>query len=118
MWRRRQCATCGSVITTHEAVDYGSAIAVQHSPKLLVPFSRDVLFVSIYESCKHRDNALDDASALTQTIIGLLLAHARHGKLDRGDLIAVATSVLERFDSTAATVYAAYHPLTRQPVTR
>lgn len=116
IWRRRVCNTCGSIITTHEVVDYGSSIVVQYSPKLLIPFSRDVLFVSIYESCKHRQDALSDANALTLTIIGLLLPHVRSGKLDRNDLVAVATSVLERFDTTAATMYTAYHPLSGRQV--
>jgi transcriptional regulator NrdR family protein len=113
VWRRRQCSNCGSNFTTHEVVDFGSTIAVQYSIRKLRPFSRDILLVSVYESCKHRSDALSDASALTQTIIGQLLAHIQEGKLDRDVIAAVTTAVLERFDKAAATMYAAYHPISK-----
>lgn len=111
IWRRRQCLNCGSNFTTHEIIDLGSTIAVHYSERKMRPFSRDLLFASIYESCKHRVEAIADASALTQTIVGLLLAHAPNGKLERDVIVTVTTTALERFDKVAATMYAAYHPL-------
>lgn len=111
VWRRRQCTQCGSNFTTHEVVEYGSSIAVQYSPRQLMPFSRDLLFVSVFESCKHRSDALGDASALTLTIIGQLLPHVQDGVLERDTVVAVASAVLERFDKAAATMYGAYHPV-------
>ena len=84
---------------------------VRRSPKELDPFSRDLLFVSIFESCKHRKTALADASALTLTIIGELVKIVEDGILERDTIVAVGTAVLERFDAAAATMYAAYHPL-------
>lgn len=109
-WRRRHCKACGSNFTTHEVADLGSTIVVARgNTEQLQPFSRDLLFVSIYESTKHRPDALDDASALTQTIIAQLSALATNGKLDRDVIVAVSTAVLERFDKVAATMYAAYH---------
>jgi len=84
---------------------------VRRSPKELDPFSRDLLFVSIFESCKHRKTALDDASALALTIIGELIKIVEDGSLERDTIVAVAAAVLERFDAAAATMYAAYHPL-------
>ena len=113
VWRRRQCQSCGSNFTTHEVADLGSTIVVQRGTKSLVPFSRDLLFVSVYESLKHRASSLADATALTQTIIGEAVHHAPNGKLDRDALVAIACAVLERFDKTAATMYAAYHPLSK-----
>jgi transcriptional regulator NrdR family protein len=115
VWRRRHCTSCGSNFTTHEAVEYGSAIVVQYSPRLLKPFSRDLLFISVYESCKHRSDALADATALTQTIIGQLLPHVRKGIIDRDIIATVSATVLERFDKTAATMYGAFHPPTAKP---
>ena len=73
------------------------------------PFSRDALFVSIYEACKHRPTALDDAGALTNTIIARLVPAAEHGKLGRNTIITIVHETLDRFDKTAAAVYAAYH---------
>jgi len=113
VWRRRQCQKCGSNFTTHEVADLGSTIVVQRGTRQLVPFSRDLLFVSVYESLKHRIKALEDATAITQTIIGEVVHHAPAGKLERDVLVAVAQAVLERFDKTAGTMYAAYHPLSK-----
>lgn len=111
VWRRRLCTNCGSNFTTHEAAEYGSTIAVQYSQRQLKPFSRDLLFVSVFESCKHRPDALGDASALTQTIIGQLLPHVQEGILEREIIVTIALAVLERFDKAAATIYGAFHPL-------
>lgn len=110
VWRRRQCVQCGSNFTTHEVADLGSTVAVQYSSRKLAPFSRDILFVSILESCKHRPKAIEDANALTQTIIAQLLPYAQEGVLERDMIATVSGAVLERFDKAAATMYAAYHP--------
>jgi hypothetical protein len=83
---------------------------VKGSGRTLKPFSRDQLFVSIYESCKHRSSAASDATALTLVVIGDLLALARSGILERDDVARVTHKVLKRFDAAAATYYAAYHP--------
>lgn len=110
VWRRRQCSKCGSNFTTHEVADLGSTVVVRYSAKKLVPLSRDKLFLSIFESCKHRPKAVDDATALSQTVISQLLPHAQKGTVERDVIVAVTTAVLERFDKAAATMYAAYHP--------
>lgn len=110
-WRRRQCTVCHNTFTTHEIVEFGTSIAVRRSERELTPFSRDELFISIYESCKHRPAALSNAAALTQTVIGLLRAHIVEGVLDRDVIAAVTAAALERFDPTVGTMYKAYHPL-------
>lgn len=75
-------------------------------------FDRDKLFVSIYEACKHRSGALSDATELTQTIVGEVLREiSPEGTLECSTLAKTAHSILERFDTTAATVYRAYHPI-------
>lgn len=113
VWRRRLCTVCGNNFTTHEAAELAGSIAVRYSTKELRPFSRDQLFATIYESCRHRPKAIADASALTQTVLDALRGLIQEGTLDR-DVIATAThAVLERFDKTAATVYLAYHPLAK-----
>jgi transcriptional regulator NrdR family protein len=82
---------------------------VRHSARVLQPFSRDKLFMSLYESCKHRPTALTDADGLTSTVTHLLLQQLSEGSIGREEIIMITTAVLERFDRTAATIYSAYH---------
>jgi transcriptional regulator NrdR family protein len=113
IWRRRRCKTCRNDFTTHETVDLSSSVVVRHGPKDLRPFMRDKLLISVFESCKHRPNAIEDASALTQTIVGILRGYLQDSVLERDALVTIATAVLERFDRSAATIYSAYHPLSK-----
>ena len=109
VWRRRQCTVCAAVFTTTEAIDLASAIMIA-TAKGLEPFDKDKLLISVYESCKHRQNALNDASALTQTIIGDIIKLTDvSGKIERDAIITLAQQVLERFDPVCSTVYTAYH---------
>lgn len=110
VWRRRQCTSCGSIFTTHENVDLYTAIMVSGADKSLDHFSRDKLFISIYDSLRHRKSALSDAEALTVTIITKLRGILQDGVLTKAQLVATSRETLERFDKTAATVYGAYHP--------
>jgi len=76
----------------------------------LLPFSRSKLLISVYESCKHRTSALEDAEGLTETIVSLLMQqHLQDATLDRLSIIHVVADILQRFDSIAATMYKAYH---------
>jgi transcriptional regulator NrdR family protein len=76
------------------------------------PFQRDKLFISIYESCKHRPTAVRDAGNLTQQIITKLLAvQTQPGLIARTSIIETCKKVLKPFDVAAATSYSAYHPL-------
>ncbi len=85
---------------------------VERASGALTPFKRDKLFVSILECCKHRPTALDDASSLTQQILGKLLqGQSRPGIVSLGNIITTSHAVLHRFDRAAATFYKAYHHL-------
>ena len=77
---------------------------------LLVPFLRDKLLVSIYESCKHRPAALLDAGDLTRTIISKLV-FSDEGKIQSDDIAKATYDILLRFDPVAATFYKAFHPI-------
>lgn len=83
----------------------------QGPEKHLQPFSRDMLFISVYEACRHRKTATADARALSDTIINQLVHSKRTATLQRHQVIQVITEVLHRFDTAAAVQYAAYHPL-------
>src|SRR5687768_15140118 len=73
IWRRRKCLQCSNIMTSHESFDLSASVRVELNSKTLLFFQRDLLFVSIYESCKHRPEALAEASSLTQTIVAELL---------------------------------------------
>lgn len=111
IWRRRKCLKCGATFTTHESLDLYGALVFQKNDGQLQPFSRDKLFVSIYESCRHRPNNLSDATHLTQTIIDRVLLIAGPGTIKQNDLVSLVTTTLDNFDKTAAAVYQAYHPI-------
>ncbi|HEU4914107.1 MAG TPA: hypothetical protein VFT16_01725 [Candidatus Saccharimonadales bacterium] len=84
---------------------------VRHSTKKLSPFSREHLLISVYDSLRHRRLPVEDATALTQTVIGQLLPYVTNGTLERDVIATVTYTVLERFDNAASTVYRAYHPI-------
>ena len=100
MWRRRKCTECGAVYTTTELPDLSQAILVRRTMRGQENFSRDTLYISIYESLRHRPTAVADAGALTTTIITRLLA-ANTAMIDREHIVATATDVLEHFDVAA-----------------
>lgn len=72
-------------------------------------FNRDALFLSIYDTLRHRETALQDAQGLTRTIVAHALKTASDSVIARPALIKEALQVLERFDKAAATMYRAYH---------
>jgi transcriptional repressor NrdR len=112
IWRRRKCTSCGNVFTSIESTDLASALRVQQTATQLEPFVRDKLFLSIYESCRHRPTALRDAANITQLVINrLLVQHDHHGLLKRQDIITATAKALKPFDRAAVTAYLAYHPL-------
>jgi transcriptional repressor NrdR len=113
IWRRRNCQACGNTFTTHEKVDLEGSIAILFSTKEIRPFRRDMLFISVYECCKHRGDPVSDADGLTQTIINRLRSRIQDGTVLRHDVVNAALETLRHFDSVTATMYAAYHPVTK-----
>lgn len=111
VWRRRECAECHATVTTLEKIDLASAVLVRDKT-LTEPFSRDQLLVSIYESCKHRSDALESSIALTDTIISNIYPHIKHAEVQKDMIIKESQNVLSAFDPAAGVYYAAYHPVT------
>jgi transcriptional regulator NrdR family protein len=108
IWRRRACLACNAIFTTLEQAELRSVIMVK-SAAGLQPLERDTLLISVYESCKHRQRALEEASGLTNTIIGDTLKQvAPDGTIEQEMLHTIIRTVLERFDPAAATIYTAY----------
>jgi transcriptional regulator NrdR family protein len=122
-WRRRLCKACGAVFTSTESIDLSQALVVQDSgqknaksvaKKLdLQPFDRDRLFISIYESLRHRPTAAQDARGLADTVTAQLIKSGRtlipHGLISNRTIAEHVISTLQRFDKAAATHYAAFH---------
>ena len=107
VWRRRTCTQCLAAWTTHEIYVLTSTHTVKRlSQKHPEPFSRDELFMSIKESLQHRKTALDDATALTDTIITQVLA-LKTALIESSQIFELAHACLENFDTTAAAVYKA-----------
>ena len=100
---------CKALTTSIESVDLASAFRVR-TAAVLAPFSRDILFISVYETCKHRKTALKDATALTATIISVLPTIHEKSVIDRSRLTKTVHQTLKRFDATAAMLYIALHP--------
>jgi len=109
IWRRRACFACKAVFTTTEVALYEAAWVVFSSLGALQPFNRDKLFLSIYESCKHRKTALRDASALTDTVVKRLSPAVQSGRLESRTIAQHVQVALNRFDTAASVHYQAFH---------
>ncbi len=109
VWRRRTCTNCAATFTSSEAIDLSGSIMVRNVSQLQ-PFERDKLFMSIYDSLKHRKSALKDATGLTDTVISHLYPYMQDGAIQRSLIIENVITVLERFDKPAAVHYKAFHP--------
>lgn len=109
VWRRRLCKSCGSVFTTEESADYAGSWAVQSHSGTISPFSRDKLLLSLHRSLQHRKSALNDASALTDTVIKKLSNSIKEGRLESQQIKQAAQVALNRFDKAASVHYAAFH---------
>ena len=77
--------------------------------KSLIPFTRDKLFLSIYKSSEHRKTAVDDASALTDTVIAKLIRSSRVSVIPAHTLALLVYETLKNFDHASAVQFAAYH---------
>jgi transcriptional regulator NrdR family protein len=91
--------------------DYASALVVRSMNGKLYPFSRDKLFLSLYNALGHRQDARDVATELTHTVIGSMLRKktVKNGAISVNDLSTHAHMTLKRFDPLAAHTYKAYH---------
>lgn len=107
-WRRHKCTKCGAVFTTIETFEPSSALSVAVGKKL-TPFQREALFISVYESLRHRPSAAQDAKALTDTILTKIAAQAEHATVSRETIVTTTAHILKHFDKAAHTHYLAFH---------
>ncbi len=109
-WRRRQCLQCNALFTSRETADLAETHIVERANGSIEPFSRNNLLISVYKSCGHRNTPLEDAEALTDTIISRLLqTPAPTGLITSETIIKQCQTTLKNFDNVAATYYTAYY---------
>jgi transcriptional regulator NrdR family protein len=112
VWRRRQCNSCQAIFSSLERIVYEGGLMVQNSTSHITPLQRDKLFLDIYDACRHRPNAISDATALTDTVLSKLLAlRASQGLIQRDILVKITDSALKQFDRSAHVHYLAFHSL-------
>lgn len=109
VWRRRKCRVCGAIFSTREQADYEKTWVVQYTGGKFAPFLRDKLFISIHKSVQHRPSSLEDAVALTNTVINAIARKVENGSISTQDIAQTACQVLKRFDQPAAISYQAFH---------
>lgn len=97
--------SCNAIFTTEEEVKLENTVMFRKKSNKLEDFSRDNLFISIYESCKFRQNPISDSEGLTGTIIGKLTISNKNGVIDSKELTDCVLTTLVNFDKTAANVY-------------
>lgn len=111
-WRRRHCVRCDATFTSLEQVASDKALTVQSGTSHIIPFDRDLLFLSIYDACRHRKDAVSDASALANTVISNLWAlRPATGIVQRDTIVKLVSASLNSFDRSACVHYLAFHPL-------
>lgn len=109
-WRRRRCLKCGSLITTFEEPNYTQLwVVIDDRSGKLSPFIRERLFLSLYDSLRHRRTAVTDASGLTATTMAKVAKSCSDGRIERKNLIDIALACLKRFDKAASVYYQAYY---------
>lgn len=103
-WRRHTCPRCSAAYTTREHVEYSISYRLQRADGSFRPLSRDELFVMLLDSLDHRKSAINDASALTDTVLGAVYANKRLVVPEDAFHELVADTV-RRFDRTAYVKY-------------
>ena len=110
VWRRRHCQNCDFIFTTEETVNYETTWRVKDRSGRYTAFKPLKLVFSLYRSLQHRSTALEDAQALSLTIISRLSSPATgDGIIDRLAILNTAQVALSRFDNLASLHYEANH---------
>ena len=120
VWRRRPCKACGAVFTSIESIDLSKALivskpAVSGKAPTLSAFERDKLFISLYESLRHRPAAASDARSLCDTVVAHIIKKAENGNISPRTIFSLTLNTLSRFDAAAASHYAVFHPNSSNP---
>lgn len=110
VWRRRKCLKCKNIFTTREYLDPLGYLVVLDDQKT-EPFCRERLFLSIYNSLRHRDNPLEDSIALADTVWSKLMNKITSGSLPKNELAEITYQTILNFDNAGAVHYLAFHKI-------
>ncbi|HUY53513.1 MAG TPA: hypothetical protein VMV24_03005 [Candidatus Dormibacteraeota bacterium] len=111
VWRRRVCTNCAYIFTTIEKIDLERSMVVKAEDGSMYPFIREKLLMSISKSLGHRTNHVNEAVALTNTILSKLQTTYKTPLLTRNNIILTSEEVLKNFDNAALIHYSAYHKI-------
>ena len=109
VWRRRQCLKCGAVFTSHEVMDFSSALLVDASGSAK-PFLADLLYTEVLLALQDRKDCYSAAREVTNTVIRQLLKLPEKPLFSPKQITLATSKVLKRFDGRAYLRYAAEHP--------
>lgn len=98
-----------AVFTTEESAQLEEELLVKQQSGKLEAFSRDKLFLSLYQSLQHRKAPQKDATGLTNTVVSKLKPYIETGFVTSAQLKQVSQVALTRFDAAAGVSYAAFH---------
>ncbi len=108
-WRRRECKDCESIFTTVESIELSGSVLVVYGNNDTEPFVREKLYISVYDSLKHRKDAQTSAVALTDTIISKVLPLITNAQVTSSDVAVTTYKILKNFDKPASVFYKSYH---------
>ena len=108
-WRRRECKDCESIFTTVESIELSGSVLVKYANNDTAPFVREKLYISVYNSLKHRKDAQTSAIALTDTIISRILPLITNAQLPCSEIAVTTYKILSNFDKPASVYYRSYH---------
>jgi transcriptional repressor NrdR len=113
VWRRRKCEECGRLFSTNERIDLSKALMIRKSETEVEPFVREKLLLSIYRSVGHRKTAINDSTAITDTICSKLIKSSTSPIIEVEYLVKLVTNTLNTFDKPAGVHYKAYNPIAK-----
>ena len=100
---------CGAIFTTHEQIEYSSALSVERSGGTEA-FMPGLLINEVSEALQHRKDAYTASEELLGVIVRNLLKLPASPLFRPKDISAVTAEVLKRFDRRAYLRYLADHP--------
>jgi len=109
VWRRRQCLVCQSVFTTHEQIEYSSALSVE-GPDGTQPFLPGLLLNELYQALAHRKDVYTASEEVLAIVIRNLLKLPSSPLFKPSDITGVTSGVLKRFDRRAYLRHLVDHP--------
>ena len=108
-WRRLNCTSCGSTVTSIESVSLDEALRVEKRNSGIEPFYRDKLYISIYKSIDHMPDPAVNASYLTNNVLRHMYKTKPFGPVVPSSTISKhAATTLKNFNAAASVRYLSF----------